>query len=111
MVRLRGFARLCRSGEVFASTTRCRCREGEGEHMRFIPTAVHGVLDYVAGVVLMAAPWLFGFNAGGAETWIPVCLGAGMILMSIFTDYEAGLARVIPMKTHLALDAIFGIFL
>jgi len=34
--------------------------------MRFIPTKVHGILDYVVGVALIAAPWLFGFaNVGG----------------------------------------------
>lgn len=29
--------------------------------MRFIPTKIHGVLDYIAGLALIAAPWLFGF--------------------------------------------------
>ena len=48
--------------------------------MRFIPTKVHGILDYVVGALLAVSPWLFQFNRGGAETWIPVLLGAGAIL-------------------------------
>jgi hypothetical protein len=36
--------------------------------MRMIPTRVHGVLDYLVGALLVAAPWLFDFNRGGAET-------------------------------------------
>ena len=29
--------------------------------MRFIPTHVHGMMDYLTGVILIAVPWLFGF--------------------------------------------------
>ena len=30
-------------------------------------------------LLLIAAPWVFGFARGGAETWIPVVLGAGVV--------------------------------
>ncbi len=79
--------------------------------MHFIPSKVHGVMDYVVGLLLIAAPWLLGFNEGGAETWVPVILGASLIVYSLFTDYEAGLIRAIPLKAHLTLDAISGVFL
>lgn len=79
--------------------------------MRFIPTHVHGYLDYLVGILLIAAPWLFGFAEGGAETWIPVILGAGAILYSLFTDYELGLVRQISMPVHLGLDAGSGVLL
>lgn len=79
--------------------------------MKFIPTRVHGILDYLVGIVLIAAPWMLGFAEGGAETIVPVVLGAGLILYSLFTDYELGAVRVIPMSTHLVLDVIGGILL
>jgi hypothetical protein len=79
--------------------------------MRFIPTRVHGMVDYAMGALLIVAPWLFGFAAGGAETWVPVILGAGAIGYSLFTDYELGMVRKIPMGTHLALDAGSGVVL
>lgn len=79
--------------------------------MRFIPTRIHGVLDYTMGLLLIAAPWLFGFAAGGAETWVPVVLGAGAIMYSIFTDYELGLVRTLSMPAHLAMDAASGLLL
>jgi hypothetical protein len=53
--------------------------------MRFIPTKTHGYLDYIMAVVLIAAPWILGFNRGGAETWVPVILGAGVIVYSLLT--------------------------
>jgi hypothetical protein len=79
--------------------------------MRFIPTNVHGVVDYLTGALLIVAPWLFGFAQGGAETWVSVVLGAGAILYSLFTDYELGLARVLRMPLHLGLDAASGLLL
>ncbi len=79
--------------------------------MRFIPTRTHGILDYVIGVLLILAPWILGFSRGGAETWIPVLLGLGVILYSLFTDYEMGAVRRIPMPTHLTLDLVGGVFL
>lgn len=79
--------------------------------MKIISTRVHGVLDYLVGALLIAAPWLFDFNRGGAETWVPVVLGAGVILYSLFTNYEYSVSKSIPMKIHLTLDVISGIFL
>jgi hypothetical protein len=79
--------------------------------MRFIPTNVHGIADYVIGLLLVAAPWLLGFYAGGAESLVPIVLGIGVIGYSIFTDYEAGAIRTIPMRTHLGLDVAIGLLL
>lgn len=79
--------------------------------MRFIPTRVHGILDYLVGVLLIAAPFVLNFDRGGAETWVPVILGLGAIGYSLFTNYELGLVRRIPMRVHLMLDIASGVFL
>jgi hypothetical protein len=81
------------------------------QQMQVIPTRVHGILDYVVGALLIAAPWLFRFDYGGAETWVPVVLGAAAIMYSLCTDYELGLVRAIDMRTHLMLDLGSGILL
>lgn len=79
--------------------------------MRFIPTRIHGMLDYIIGLLLIAAPWLLGFAGGGAETWVPVILGAGVILYSLFTDYELGMVRKLSMPAHLTMDGLGGALL
>ena len=79
--------------------------------MRFISTKAHAILDYLMGVVLIASPWIFGFAAGGYETWIPVILGVGTILYSLITDYEYSASRKISMLTHLWIDGFAGGFL
>jgi hypothetical protein len=79
--------------------------------MRFISTRVHGYLDYLMGALLIVAPWLLDFNRGGAETWVPVILGAGVIAYSLMTDYELGAVKALSMRTHLWLDGMGGALL
>jgi hypothetical protein len=79
--------------------------------MRFIPTQVHGVLDYLVGLALLAAPWLFGFADNETARWVTMAVGAMALLYSLITDYELSIAKVLPMSAHLALDALSGIFL
>lgn len=79
---------------------------------KFIPTKVHGVLDYLVGIALILAPWIFGFSQmGGPAVIIPMILGVGLILYSIFTRYEWGLVKVIGMPIHLIFDIAASLFL
>lgn len=79
--------------------------------MRFLPTRVHGAIDYLWGVVLIAAPWLLGMPEGGAAMWVAIAFGAGAIVYSLVTDYELGLLRLMPMSLHLTADAAAGALL
>lgn len=79
--------------------------------MRFITTQAHGWIDYIVGVLLIIAPWVLGFAAGGAETWVPVILGLALIVYSLLTDYELGAAKFIPANVHLGIDVALGIIL
>jgi len=63
------------------------------------------------GALLIAAPWIFDFDRGGAETWVPVILGVAMIGLALVTDYELGVSRRISMRTHLMIDLISGALL
>ncbi len=79
--------------------------------MRFIPTRIHGLLDYLLAIVLIASPWIFGFQDGGIKMWLPVVLGIVLAAYSFLTDYELGLARILPMPAHLTLDFLSGVLL
>jgi hypothetical protein len=79
--------------------------------MKIISTKVHGVLDYMMGVLLIASPWIFGFADNGMQLWMPVILGIMVIIYSLMTDYELGLSDNISMRTHLVLDFISGALL
>lgn len=75
--------------------------------LRFIPTKVHGALDYIVAVALLLAPMIFGFQeVGGAAVAIPMVLGAGLFLYSLLTNYEWGVFKVLNMRYHLIVDVI-----
>jgi hypothetical protein len=78
-----------------------------------IPTRVHALMDYTVGVLLIAAPWIFQFaDESNAAKWISVIAGVATIGLSAMTDYEGGfLTRAIPMRMHLATDALVGVVL
>jgi hypothetical protein len=104
----------------------------EMRNLRFIPTQVHGILDYTMGAVLSSGPiYLKGFKKVGRK-WhkeeddsvleekaknltiqeiIPYSMGLASTVYSLFTNYELGAVKKIPMKVHLALDAFSGAFL
>jgi hypothetical protein len=79
------------------------------DSVRFLPTSVHGVLDYLVGIALIAAPWLFGFaSVGGIAVYLPIILGIGLIVYSLVTKYELGVPGIkfIPMPYHLVFDFV-----
>jgi hypothetical protein len=79
--------------------------------MRFIPTRFHGILDYIAGVALIIAPWVLDFSESDAATWTMVIAGLAVLIQAVMTDFEVGLIKRIPMQSHLMVDFGLGILL
>ncbi|MGZ4414264.1 MAG: SPW repeat protein [Gaiellaceae bacterium] len=79
--------------------------------MRFIPTKFHAPLDYIIGVALIAAPWIFQFSEHTAATVVPIVLGVGLIAYSLVTNYELGVWKVAPMAVHNLIDIAAGALL
>lgn len=79
-----------------------------------ISSRVHGILDYIVGLALIAAPWLFGFvnfDQFEAATWTPIVIGSLIIGLSLITNYETSLAKIVPLRMHLAMDALVAVIL
>ena len=79
--------------------------------MRFVPTRVHGLIDYVWGLLLGTAPWTLGFAGDRIATAEATVFGVGAILYSLVTNYEVGLLPVLPVPVHLVLDVAAGAIL
>ena len=79
--------------------------------MRFLPTKIHAILDYLIATIIMMMPWFGKFAYGGAETYVIVIAGVIALLSSLVTDYELGVFRKISMSTHLWLDFALGVLL
>jgi len=55
------------------------------------PMAVHNLIDIVAGALLAASPWLFGFADEGANAWAPfVVIGVAAIFLGLTTKQAGG---------------------
>jgi hypothetical protein len=76
--------------------------------LRVIPTSVHSAVDHVVGPALIAAPAVLGLDKTSPEGLTPRLNGIAAAVYSNLTDYELSLKNVIPMKLHLALDAMSG---
>ena len=80
--------------------------------VRFLPTKIHGILDYVVAIALILAPNIFQFaGMGGPAVVIPRVLGVVLILYSVFTNYEWGVFKVFAMPYHLVIDFLASLFL
>lgn len=72
---------------------------------QIISTQAHAIEDYAIGVLLIAAPYLFGFGDKTAAQWVPTVIGIMILGASMLTRYEYSLYPIIPMPMHLMLDA------
>ncbi|MDB6021057.1 MAG: hypothetical protein JWQ04_914 [Pedosphaera sp.] len=80
--------------------------------MKTISTYAHGVCDYIVGIVLILAPNIFSFSRlGGAPVTVARLIGFLFIVQALFTNYELGLFRVLPMRMHLFDDYVLSALL
>jgi hypothetical protein len=79
---------------------------------RPITSRMHAMLDYPLGIVLILAPWIFGFSdEGGAAVAVPVAVGALALAQSLVTDWELSIADLLPLPMHLTMDVLAGVVL
>jgi hypothetical protein len=77
--------------------------------MAMISTKTHGTLDYLVGAAITALPQLLKCKKPAARIF--ELAGTGAAAYSMFTDYERGLVKVLPMEGHLAMDTASGLAL
>ena len=78
---------------------------------RPVDATLHGVVDYTAGATLLTVfPKLAGVEGTRSARQIRAA-GAIHTGYSALTDYPLGVAKAIPYKAHLALDALGAVAL
>jgi len=73
-----------------------------------IPLNLHAALEPLMAVVIIAAPWIFGFSDTDSATAICVIVGVVMLLVGSMTDWRMSLVRLIPLRLHLSGDLVLG---
>ncbi len=72
---------------------------------------VHGVIEYLAGALFIAAPFLFGFDSGAA-TALSIIAGVLVLIVAATTATATGIIDGIPIAAHVVLDfALAGLLI
>ncbi len=74
-----------------------------------IPLRIHNVIDYLAGALLMIAPWLFAFSEIEVARTLFLIGGIALIAYSLLTHSYFSVFRAIPVGLHMTLDTILGL--
>ncbi len=68
-----------------------------------IPRFIHGVLEYAAGVLLIASSFLLSFE-DGAATAVSIVAGVIVLVIAASTEGASSLVDSIPIAVHVLLD-------
>lgn len=79
--------------------------------MGLITSKAHTIIGLVVGVVLVLAPFLFGFSENEAATMVPIIVGIFIVLNELITTSPVSPIKLVPMKVHIVLDVLTGAFL
>lgn len=78
--------------------------------MRFITRKIHSLLDYPVALSLLAMPFILELGASNpAAKWLSVATGVAAFVLTLLTDHETGVIRVLPYWLHVAVDRLVGI--
>ena len=75
-----------------------------------VPAFVHGLIEYLAGALLIAAPFLFSFESDAA-TAVSIAVGVLVLIIAASTAMTTGLIKSIPVAAHVILDYLLAILL
>jgi len=77
---------------------------------RFVTQKIHAYLDYPVAFALMTLPFLLGLGATNPiAMWLSVATGVAAFVLTLLTDHETGVFRVLPYSFHLAVDGAVAI--
>ena len=75
-----------------------------------VPPVVHGLLDYRLAALLIAAPFLFAFDADAAVA-VSIAAGVAVLVLGAFTAWTTGIVKSIPPVAHAMLDYLLALVL
>jgi prepilin signal peptidase PulO-like enzyme (type II secretory pathway) len=76
-----------------------------------LPLRFHAAIEPLIGIVLIAAPWIFGFSDANDAKTLCIVLGIIVIIAGALTDWRVSLVRLIPLRMHLMTDLLIALVL
>lgn len=75
--------------------------------MKIISSKTHGILDYATVIFLLASPTLFKMEA--PLSTITYALGVVHLTMTVLTNFEAGIIKLIPFRIHGLIEIVVAL--
>lgn len=77
---------------------------------RLLPWPLHGTVEYLAGIFVILAPFIFGFRDDVA---FPVFMGVGVVIivLALISAQPTGVADLLPSSVHSGVDYLLAVFL
>ncbi|MDW3650108.1 MAG: hypothetical protein R8P61_23745 [Bacteroidia bacterium] len=78
--------------------------------MKFVTKKIHAFLDYPVAIALIGLPFILGLGESNPMAFqLSLATGIAAFILTLLTDHELGLFRVIPYRIHLLVDLIVGV--
>jgi hypothetical protein len=75
-----------------------------------LPAFFHGLIEYAVGILLIAAPFIFGFDSTPA-TSASVVIGLLLLAFTATSRLPTGLVRSISVGVHVTADIVLAVLL
>jgi hypothetical protein len=76
-----------------------------------LPLSAHQAIEPIAALLLIAAPWIFGFSDNDTATTLSVIIGVVVLVTGMSTRWRMSLVKLIPLRTHFMMDVGVGLAL
>jgi hypothetical protein len=76
-----------------------------------LPLRAHQAIEPLAAILLIAAPWIFGFSDNDTAMTLSVIAGIVVLATGMTTRWRMSLVKLIPLRTHFMMDVGLGIAL
>jgi hypothetical protein len=73
-----------------------------------LPYAIHGLLEYVVGILLIVAPFVLDFSGEGAATAVSIVAGVVVLGLAATTRGPTSLNNALPVSVHVLADLALG---
>ena len=77
---------------------------------RFVTKQIHAYLDYPVAIALIGLPFLLGLGSSNPlALWLSVGTGIAAFVLTVLTDHQTGVLKVLPYSLHLLVDFIVAV--
>ena len=77
---------------------------------RFVTKTIHAYLDYPVALALIVLPFILQLGASNPlALWLSVGTGIAAFVLTLLTDHQLGVLRVLPYRLDLSVDLMVGV--